>query len=154
MADEKVVATNRKAKRDYFILDTYEAGVQLQGAEVKALRQAKANLNDSFARVTDAEIFVYNLHISPYSHMSQEDYNPARPKKLLLHKKEIKKIKARLSARGLTMVPLRIYFKHGIAKLELALCKGKRLYDKRRQLHKKTAQREMQRALKGKRHHH
>ncbi len=150
MAEEKVVATNKKARRDYFILDTYEAGIQLQGTEVKALRQAKANLNDSFARVTDTEIFLYNLHISPYSHMSQEDYNPTRPRKLLLHKKEIKKIKVRLSARGLTMVPLRIYFKHGIAKLELALCKGKRLYDKRRQLHKKTAQREMQRALKGK----
>jgi len=153
MAEEKVVATNKKARRDYFILDTYEAGIQLQGTEVKAIRQAKANLNDSFARVTDAEIFLYNLNIRPYSHMSQKDYNPTRPRKLLLHKKEIKKINSRLSARGLTMVPLRIYFKHGIAKLELALCKGKRLYDKRRQLHKKTAQREMQRALKDKRFH-
>ncbi len=150
MVEEKAVATNKKARRDYFVLDTYEAGIQLAGTEVKSLRQAKANLNDSFARIADEELFLYNLNLSPYSQMSQRDYNPTRPRKLLLHKKEIKKISGRLSAKGLTMVPLRIYFKHGIAKVELAICKGKRMYDKRHTLRKKTAQREMQRAVKGK----
>jgi SsrA-binding protein len=148
MADEKIIATNKKAGRDYFILESYEVGIQLQGIEVKSLREGKANLNDSFGRIERGEIFLFNLHIGPYSHISQRDYNPLRVRKLLLHKKEIKKLIGRLSIKGLTLVPLKMYFKHGIVKLELALCRGKKLYDKRRQLRKKAAQREIERVLK------
>ena len=148
MNEEQVVATNKKAVRDYFILESCEAGIQLKGMEVKSLREASVSLNDSFARIENQEAFLYNLHIPPYSSLSQREYNPIKVRKLLLHKKEIKKLAGHLTTKGLTLVPLKIYFKHGIAKLELALCRGKRLYDKRRQLRKKTAQREVERALR------
>ncbi|MEA3328730.1 MAG: SsrA-binding protein SmpB [Candidatus Omnitrophota bacterium] len=148
MNEEKIVATNKKARRDYFVLESYEAGIQLRGMEVKSLRESRTSLNDSFARVEKEEAFLYNLHIPPYSSISQREYDPVKARKLLLHKKEINKLGGRLSAKGLTLVPLKIYFKHGIAKIELALCKGKKLYDKRRQLRKKTAEREIKRVLK------
>ena len=148
MAEEEIIATNKKAKRDYFILESYEAGIRLQGVEVKSLRESKVSLNDSFGRIEKEEIFLYNLHVPPYSHIDRRDYNPLKARKLLLHKREIKKLASRLSIKGLTIVPLKMYFKHGIAKVELALCKGRKLYDKRRQLRKKTAQREVERELR------
>ncbi|MGB2661051.1 MAG: SsrA-binding protein SmpB [Candidatus Omnitrophota bacterium] len=145
----KTVVTNRQALRDYYVEKAYEAGLQLKGNEVKSLRAGKANLKGSFARIEKGEIFVYNMHISPYEY-SQEDYDPLRPRKLLLHKAQIKQIWTGLSQKGYTLVPLKIYFKRGHAKMEVALARGKRQYDKRVTLKEKQARREMDRALRRK----
>jgi len=150
MVGEKSIATNRKARHDYSILETYETGIELHGTEVKSLREGGTNLKDSFARVERGEVFLYNLHISPYSHTSDTKYNPIRTRKLLLHKKEIKKLVGQTVRKGLTLVPLRMYFKHGLAKVELALCKGKKLYDRRQELRRRTAEMEVRRVLRGK----
>jgi SsrA-binding protein len=126
------IATNRKAQRDYVILEAVECGIELKGSEVKSLRAAKINLDDSFARVEGDEVILYNTHISPYSQASYLNVEPARPRRLLLHRNQIKKITGRLTQKGLTLIPLRAYFnERGFAKIELALCKGKKLYDKR-----------------------
>ncbi|MGB2599865.1 MAG: SsrA-binding protein SmpB [Candidatus Omnitrophota bacterium] len=145
----KTVVTNRQALRDYYVEKAYEAGLQLKGNEVKSLRAGKANLKGSFARIEKGEIFVYNMHISPYEY-SREDYDPLRPRKLLLHKAQIKQIWTGLSQKGYTLVPLKIYFKRGHAKMEVALARGKRQYDKRVTLKEKQARREMDRALRRK----
>ena len=145
---EKLIATNKKARRDYHILDEFEAGLVLKGAEVKALREAKANLSDSFARVENKEILLYSLHISLYSKSSERSYEPTRPRKLLLHRKEIEKLTGKVSEKGLSLIPLKIYFKRGKAKVGIALARGKKLYDKREVLKRKTAEREMRRAFK------
>lgn len=149
MSSEKAVAINRKARHDYHILETYEAGMVLRGTEVKSLRQGRANIRDSFARIEGGEIFLHNLHISPYEFGPVAEQDPTRRRKLLLHKREIKKLLGKTAERGLTLIPLRLYFKEGLAKAELALAKGKRSYDKRQDLKKKEADRDIERAVKG-----
>ena len=146
---EKVVATNRKAFHDYFIEEKSEAGIVLQGTEVKSLREGRVNLQDSYASARDGEIFLYNCHISPYSHGNIMNHDPTRPRKLLLHKKEINKLMGKTQQQGLTLVPLRIYFStRGHAKVELGLAKGKKLYDRRESIKAREAGREVERAIK------
>ena len=148
----KVVATNRKAQRDYSILETIEAGIELKGSEVKSIRAGKINLNDSFARMEGSDIILYNTHISPYEEASYLNVEPTRPRRLLLHKNQIKKLTGQLTQRGFTLVPLKVYFSdRGFAKVELALCKGKRLYDRRETIKRREADLEMRRILKSRR---
>ncbi|KPK38009.1 MAG: SsrA-binding protein, partial [Omnitrophica WOR_2 bacterium SM23_29] len=128
---EELIATNREARHNYHILESVEAGIELKGAEVKSLREHRANLKDSFARVEGNEIYLYNMHISPYPQAGRFNPEPKRRRKLLLHKTEIKRLFGQLTQKGLTLVPLMLYFKRGFAKVELALAKGKKLYDKR-----------------------
>ncbi len=144
----KIVATNKKALHDYFIEETYEAGVSLRGTEVKSIREGRVNLKDSFAMVEDGEVWLYNCHISPYSHGRIEEQDPLRKRKLLLHREEINRLMGKVQQRGYTLVPIKIYFKEGKAKIELALAKGKKLYDKREALKKKDLKREAERILK------
>ena len=145
----KVVAQNRKARHDYEVLDTYEAGLVLSGTEVKSLRTAKLNLRDSYARVDGAELFLHNVHISPYLAATHFNHDPDRPRKLLLHRREISKLTDQTQQKGLTLVPMRVYFNaRGIAKVELALVRGKREYDKRQDIVRRDAERAIQRALK------
>lgn len=145
----KVVAQNRKARHDYEVLDTYEAGLVLSGTEVKSLRTAKLNLRDSYARVDGAELYLHNVHISPYLAATHFNHDPDRPKKLLLHRREISKLTEQTQQKGLTVVPLRVYFNvRGFAKVELALVRGKREYDKRQDIARRDADRAIQRALK------
>ena len=151
MAEQKVkiISENRKARHDYTIHEVYEAGIALTGTEVKSLRAGKANMKDSYAQVTrNAEVFVYNLHISPYDHGNIFNHEPMRNRRLLLHRQEINKLIGKVKKKGMALVPLKLYFKHGLVKMELALATGKKLYDKRQDLAKKDAKREMDRALK------
>ncbi len=146
---ERVVVTNRKAYHDYFIEEKLEAGIVLQGTEVKSLRDGRANLQDAYASVKDGEVFLYNCHISPYSHGNIMNHDPTRVRKLLLHKKEIDKLIGKTQLKGLTLVPLRIYFStRGHAKVELGLAKGKKLYDRRESIKAREAGREVERAIK------
>ena len=146
----KVVATNRKAYHDYFIEEKFEAGIVLKGTEVKSLREGRVNLQDSYASVHEGEIFLHHCHISPYSHGNIMNHDPLRVRKLLLHKKEINKLLGKTQLKGLTLVPLRVYFsKRGQVKVELGLAKGKKLYDRRESLKTREAGREMERAIKG-----
>jgi SsrA-binding protein len=148
-ASEKVVATNRKAFHDYFIEERYEAGIMLHGTEVKSLREGRVNLQDSYASVRGSEVFLHQCHISPYSHGNIMNHDPTRVRKLLLHKSEIHKLLGKTQQKGLTLVPLRIYFsKRGYAKVELGLAKGKKLYDRRETIKSREAGREVQRAIK------
>lgn len=148
---ERAVATNRQARRDFFILETLEAGLQLKGSEVKSLRARKANLKDSFARIEGGEAILYNMHITPYEQTGVFDLpEPKRPRKLLLHKEQIKRLVGSLSQKGLTLIPLKVYFRRGFAKVELGLAKGKKLYDKRQELRKKEHEMEVKRVLRGK----
>ena len=145
---EKIVCVNRKARHDYFIEATYEAGLVLKGSEVKSLRDGKATLKDSYARIVRGEAFLLNTHINPYSAANQFNHEPTRTRKLLLHKQEIRRLTGKVKERGLTLIALRLYFKNGKAKVELGLARGKKLYDKRETLRKKDAQREVERSLK------
>jgi SsrA-binding protein len=146
---EKTIATNREALRDYFVVEIVEAGIELKGAEVKSLRESKANLKDSFARAEVGEILLYNLHISPYSFATSEKLDAKRTRRLLLHKRQINKLTQQTSQRGFTLIPLRLYFSaQGLVKIELALCKGKKFYDRREDIKRREAEREMQRAVK------
>lgn len=146
----QVVATNRKAFHDYFIEEKLEAGIVLKGTEVKSLREGRVNLQDSYASVKDGEIFLHHCHISPYSHGNIMNQDPMRVRKLLLHKKEIHKLLGKTQQKGLTLIPLRIYFsKRGHAKVELGLAKGKKLYDRRESIKSREAGREVERAIKG-----
>ena len=147
MSDKKIVISNKQARRDFFVEKSYEAGLQLKGNEVKSLRNGKANLKGSFARVDNGEAFLYNMHINPYEY-SREDYNPVRPRKLLLHKSEIYQIEAKSEQKGYSLIVLKVYFWKGYAKAEIALAKGKKLHDKRASLKKKEASREMEKALR------
>ena len=147
-ASVKIVCENRKARHDYFIHETYEAGIVLVGTEVKSLRAGKANLKDSFAKIKNNEIFLDNMHISPYEQGNIFNHDPLRPRKLLLHKSEIIKLFSQTREKGYTLVPLKIYFVRGKAKLELALVSGKKNYDKRQDLADKAAKRDMERAMK------
>jgi SsrA-binding protein len=148
---EKLICTNRRVRRDYAIDETYEAGMVLVGTEVKALRQGKANLKDSYARIQNDEIFLVDTHISPYSHGNQFNHDPDRPRKLLMHKREIRKLYGKTRERGFTLIPLRMYFKDGKVKVEIGLGKGKKLYDKREDLKQRAMEREMERSFRGKR---
>ncbi len=144
----KTVCENRKAHHDYFIHETYEAGIELFGTEVKSLRAGKANLKDSYAVVKKGEMYLENMHISPYEQGNIFNRDPLRPKRLLLHKSEILKLFGKTREKGYTLIPLKVYFKRGRAKVELALASGKHTYDKRRDLADKAAKRDMERALK------
>ena len=144
----KIVAENRKARRDYFIVDQYEAGMVLLGTEVKSLRLGRANLKDSYARIKDGEVFVYQLHIAPYPFAYYDNHDPLRPRKLLLHKHEIKRLYGKINEKGHTLVPIRIYFKNGKVKILLALVKGKRKYDKREAIRRRDEQRDLDRESK------
>lgn len=145
---QKVVCENRKARHDYFIEETYEAGIALQGTEVKSLREGRANLRDSHALVENGEVWLYNMHISPYEQGNRFNHEPTRPRKLLLHKREIMKLLGKVQQKGYTLVPLRIYFtNYGKAKVELALARGKKLYDKRDAMARRDVQRRIEKAL-------
>ena len=146
----KTVCENRKARHDYFIHETYETGIELKGTEVKSLRVGKANLRDSYAEVKDGEIFVEHMHISPYEQGNIFNHDPLRKRKLLMHKREILKLFSKTREKGFTLIPLKIYFKNGRAKLELALASGKHTYDKRAALAEKSAQRDIERAVRDK----
>ena len=146
--DGKKVATNKTARRDYHILEAYEAGIELAGTEVKSLRASKANLKDSFARVEKGEVILYNMHISPYEFGNIANVEPKRPRRLLLHKSQIRKLIGQTTQKGFALIPLSAYIKRGRVKVELALAKGKRFYDKREAIKRREAAREMQRVLR------
>ncbi len=145
---EKLICNNKKAYHDYFIEEKFEAGMVLKGTEVKSLRNGKANLNDSFALVKNGEAFLHNLHISPYAFGNRENHDPDRMRKLLLHKAQIVKLFAKIREQGYSFIPLRIYFKDGLVKVELGLAKGKKLYDKREDMKEKDHKRDMAQAMK------
>ena len=145
------IAENRKAFHDYHILETFEAGVALLGTEVKAIREGRVNLRDSFARVEGGEVFLYNVNISPYSHRGYADHAPLRQRKLLLHKDEIRKLTGKTVERGMTLVPVRLYFKNGRVKVALSLAKGKKEYDKRETIKRREVDRETRAAVKSRR---
>ncbi|MEW6600350.1 MAG: SsrA-binding protein SmpB [Nitrospirota bacterium] len=145
---EQTVATNRKAFHDYHIQDKHEAGISLLGTEVKSLREGRANLKDSYVIIKEGEAYLLNCHISPYSHGNILNHDPLRTRKLLLHKKEIVKLWGGISQKGFTLVPLKIYFKNGKAKVEIGLAKGKREYEKRDSIKAKEAKREIERHMK------
>lgn len=149
MPPVKTVCQNKKAYHDYHILETYEAGIALKGTEVKSLRAGKASLRDSFARVENGELWLENMHISPYEQGNQFNHEPKRARKLLMHKTEIMRLFGKSREKGLAIIPLKVYFKHGRAKVEIALAKGKKLYDKRQDQAKRDAQREMDRIARG-----
>ncbi|MFN4132083.1 MAG: SsrA-binding protein SmpB [Caldimicrobium sp.] len=149
---QKIVCTNRKASYLYEIEETYEAGIQLLGCEVKSLRDGRANLSDSFARIVNGEIYLYNFHISPYPHsLEAKNLDPTRTRKLLLHKREIKRLAGKVQEKGYTLIPLKVYFnERGIAKVELALAKGKKVHDRREDIKRRDLERELRGKYKGK----
>jgi SsrA-binding protein len=144
----KIIAVNRKARHDFFIEDEYEAGMVLKGTEVKSIRLGKVNLKDSYARVINGEVFVYQMHIGPYPFAYYENHDPLRTRKLLLHKQEIKRLYAKVNEKGHTLVPLKIYFRGAKVKLSLAVAKGKRLYDKREAIKRRDEKRDLDRLRK------
>ena len=145
----EVIGTNRRARHDYTIEETYEAGIVLTGTEVKSLRDRKANIRESFARVDNGELWLHNMHISHYTHGNRWNHEPTRDRKLLLNKKEIRKLIGKTQQQGFTLIPLKLYFtKDGFAKVELGLAKGKKRWDKRRDIAKRSAEREAERAFK------
>ena len=144
----KLIANNKKAYHDYFILETYEAGIALHGTEVKSLRMGKCSIKEAFVRVDNEEVFVYGMHISPYEKGNIFNKDPLRVKKLLLHKAEIRKLIGKIKEKGMTLVPLKVYLKGSLVKVEIGLAKGKKLYDKRDDIAKKDQQREAQRDFK------
>ena len=147
-SDSQPIAENRKAFHDYHILETFEAGIALLGTEVKGIREGRANLRDSFARVDKGEVWLFNVHINPYSHRGYVDHDPKRKRRLLLHKHEIRKLIGKTVEKGLTLVPTRMYFKHGKVKVALALAKGKAAHDKRETLRRREIDRETRAAVK------
>ena len=148
---EKTLCLNKKARHDYVIEETYEAGIALQGTEVKSLRLGKGNLKDSYVLIEDEEAFLHNTHISPYPYGHQFNHEPERVRKLLLHKQEIRRLSGKTNERGYTLIPLKIYLKSGKIKLAIGLAKGKTLYDKREDLKRRSADREMEKAFKDRR---
>jgi SsrA-binding protein len=145
------VAENRKAFHDFHLIETFEAGLVLLGTEVKAIREGRVNLRDSFARVEGGEVFLYNVHISPYSHRGYADHEPLRRRKLLLHRSEIRKLIGKTVEKGMTLVPIRMYFKDGRVKIAVSVAKGKKDYDKRETIKKRETDRETRAAVKGSR---
>ncbi len=148
--EQKAVATNKKAYHDYFVEETVEAGLELFGTEVKSIREGKLNLKDSWCSFKDGEVFINGMHISPYEHGNIFNRDPMRPKKLLLHKREINRYFGLTKQQGLTLIPLSVYFVNGRAKAEIGLCKGKKLYDKRAVAAKKDANRDIERGMRDK----
>lgn len=146
--ERQVVAQNKKARHDYFVLETYEAGIELFGTEVKSIRKGRVNLKDSWCSIDGGEIFVNGMHVSPYEQGNIFNRDPMRVKRLLMHKKEINRLYGTVKQQGLTLVPLSIYFLKGRAKLEIGLCKGKKVYDKRETMAQRDAKRDMERAMK------
>ena len=144
----KIISNNKKAYHDYFIEDTYEAGISLHGTEVKSLRMGKCSVKESFVRIENGEVFIYGMHISPYEKGNIFNKDPLRVRKLLLHKKEILKISGKMKEQGITVVPLQVYFSGSLVKMEIGLAKGKKLYDKRDDIAKKDQKREAQREFK------
>lgn len=144
----KIIVQNRKARHVYETLDVYEAGIALKGTEVKSLREGKANLGDSYARVEGGEVYLYNVHINEYTEGNRFNHDPLRKRKLLLHRSEINRLRGRVEEKGLTLIPLKLYFKQGRAKVELAVARGKRQYDQRQDIARRDARREVERALK------
>jgi len=149
--DFRTITVNRKAYHDYHIQESLEAGIALKGSEIKSIRNGRINLRDAYARPENGELWLFNTHIASYDAASYNTHEPTRPRKLLLHKKEIDSLAGKAMQRGLTLVPLKLYIKHGIAKIELGVAKGKRVYDKREAMARRDAGREMDRALKLKR---
>lgn len=148
---DRDIAVNRRARHEFLIEETIEAGLALMGSEVKALREGKANLKDSFGRIENGEVWLWNAHISPYGPASQFGHEPTRTRKLLLHRQEIERLQGKVKERGLTLVPLRLYFKNGRAKVELALARGKKQHDKREAIRDREQRREIDRALSDRR---
>ncbi len=146
--DIKLIANNKKAYHDYFVDETYEAGIELVGTEVKSLRMGKCSIKESFVRIKDGEVLVYGMNISPYEKGNIFNRDPLRIRKLLLHKNEIRKMNSAVSQQGVTIIPLKVYFKGSLCKVEIGLCRGKKLYDKREDIARKDQQREAQRDLK------
>ena len=149
---QKLVAENRKALHDFHILETFEAGLVLRGTEVKSIRDGRVNLRDSYARVEGGEVWVYNIHISPYSHRGYADHEPTRRRKLLLHRREIRKLIGKTVERGMTLVPTRMYFQNGHVKIAIGLARGKKAHDKRETIKRREAERETRAAVKERRH--
>jgi SsrA-binding protein len=148
MSGDKTVATNREAYFNYHILETYECGIALTGTEVKSIREGRCNLKDSYGQVREGEAWLFNAHISPYSHGHRDNHDPTRARKLLLHKNEIDRLAGKAQEKGLTLVPTKMYFKNGRVKVELAIAKGKKLYDKRETERRREADREARAAVK------
>lgn len=149
MKQKKLVASNKKARHDYFIDDVYEAGMVLTGTEIKSIRKGKINIKESYARLENSELIIYGMHISPYEEGNRFNVDPIRPRKLLLHKQEIRKLIGLTTLKGLTLVPLSVYInEQGLAKMQLAVARGKKNYDKREDIAKKDADRKMQKAMK------
>jgi SsrA-binding protein len=144
----KTVADNRRARHEFEIVEVYEAGIALVGTEVKSIRQGRANLSDSFARIDNGEIWLYNCNISPYDHGNRFNHEPTRKRKLLMHSKEILKLKQRTQEKGLTLVPLKMFFKGNFCKIDIALARGKQLYDKRETIAKRDSKRQLERLIK------
>lgn len=144
----KIVATNRKARHDYEILDTFEAGLVLTGSEIKSIRDNRVSLREGYIQPRDDELWLLNVHIAPYEHAGSFGHDPLRPRKLLLHRREISRLLARVQEKGLTIVPIMMYLSHGLAKVEIALARGKRQYDKRQTLRKQDSQRQIERSLR------
>ena len=147
----KVIVLNRRARHDYFVQETWEAGIELRGTEVKSIRLGQCNLKDCYAQVVNGELLVYGMHISPYEKGSFSNTDPLRPKRLLMHKSEIRKLQQAVMQQGLALIPLSVYLKNGRMKVEIALCKGKKNYDKRDDIAKRDAEREMERHMKERR---
>ena len=147
---EKIICQNRKARHDYHIINTYEAGLVLKGSEVKSCRLGRANLKESHARIRDGEIYLIDTHISPYNYAHQFNHDPLRERKLLFNKSEIKKLYGKIREKGFALIPLRMYFKNGKVKVEMAVAKGKRLHDKREDIRRKDFAREVERDFRGK----
>ena len=146
--NERLVAENRKARHKYVVIETLECGIALRGSEVKSLRQGKISLDEAYARVKNNEVWLVGCDIQEYSHASRMNHEPKRPRKLLLHRREIRKFADQAFEKGLTLVPLKVYFKRGIAKILVGICRGKKLYDKREQMKKDTVRREIDRAMR------
>jgi SsrA-binding protein len=146
---KKILTENRKARHDYFIDDEYEAGVVLLGTEVKSLRLGRVNLKDSYAKIKNGEVFVHQMHIGQYPFAHYDNHDPLRPRKLLLHNHEIKKLIGKVQEKGYSLIPMRVYFKKGKVKISLALARGKRKYDKRETIRNRDEKRDMERSLKG-----
>jgi len=147
---EKVVSTNRKAKHDFHIEDSFEAGIALTGTEVKSIRNSRVNLKDSYAKVEGGELFLYNMHVSPYDPGNRFNHDPVRTRKLLMHKAEIGRLAGKVKEKGYALVPLKIYLRQGLVKVELGLARGKKKYDKRRDIAERDRKREMERDMKDK----
>jgi SsrA-binding protein len=145
---EKTLVSNRRARREYFIEETFEAGLALTGSEIKSVRAGRANLQDSYVTIRDGEAWMLNCHISPYKQASQDRHEPKRERKLLLHRREINRLAGKVQAKGYTIIPLRLYLKNNLAKAEIGLARGKKLYDKRADLAKRQAERDIERALR------